>query len=250
MIKNKRVLLIGGSGNLGSYIIKAKIFKLIDHPNKKKLNLLNSFTIKKYLKKNYDLIINCAAMARMRECQNNPKKAKKINVYGIDKLVNEIKSSEKKNKKKIKLIHISTDGVYPSTKGNYMEVSKLKPYNIYGWTKLYAERIVQKLDKFIIIRTRFFNKNKIFYKTAATDIFSSMIEIHSLVKEIKFIATTEFNGIINIGSTRKSDYQNYKKYKKNIKPCKRKDILKDLNFEIAKDSSMNLKLFKKLKHIK
>ena len=77
-----------------------------------------------------------------------------------------------------------------------------------------------------------------------------MIEIHSLVKEIKFIATTEFNGIINIGSTKKSDYQNYKKYKKNIKPCKRKDILKDLNFEIAKDSSMNLKLFKKLKNIK
>ena len=41
--------------------------------------------------------------------------------------------------------------------------------------------------------------------------------------------------------------ENYKKYKPNIKPCKRKDILKNLNFKIAKDSSMNLSLLKKIK---
>ena len=37
-------------------------------------------------------------------------------------------SYQSHHKKKIKLIHISTDGVYPSTKGNYFENSKLKPY--------------------------------------------------------------------------------------------------------------------------
>ena len=72
-----------------------------------------------------------------------------------------IKNIKKKNKKRIKLIFMSTDGVYASIKGNYKETDILKPYNYYGWTKLKAEQQVKKLDNYIIIRTRFFNKNKI-----------------------------------------------------------------------------------------
>ena len=245
--KNKRILLIGGSGTLGSSIIKSNFFKDIDYPSKKKLNLLNSKSIKNTIKKNYSLIINCAALARMRECEINPSKAIKINIIGLQKLINEIKEFEQKNKKKIKLIHISTDGVYPSIKGNYSESSKLQPYNVYGWTKLLVEQIVKTLKSFIIIRTRFFNKKKITFNTAATDIYTSMIELENLVKEIKFIAETKYNGIINIGKKRESDYLNYKKYKRNITPCKKTDIMKNVNFKIAKDASMNLKLMNKLK---
>ena len=67
------------------------------------------------------------------------------------------------------------------------------------------------------------------------------------IKEIKYISGTRFKGIINVGKKKQSDFLNYKKFKSNIKPCKRKDILKDLSFKIAKDASMNLNLFKKLK---
>ena len=38
---NKKILLIGGSGNLGSCIKKSKIFKKLISPKKKSLNLLN-----------------------------------------------------------------------------------------------------------------------------------------------------------------------------------------------------------------
>ena len=92
-----------------------------------------------------------------------------------------------------------------------------------------------------------FDKSNIRFNTAATDIFTSAIEVQSLVKEIKYISSIKFNGIINIGKERKSDFENYKKFKKNIKPCRRKDILEDLGFKIAKDASMNLSLLKKLK---
>ena len=74
-----------------------------------------------------------------------------------------------------------------------------------------------------------------------------MIELQNLTKEIKFISLKNFNGVINIGERRRSDYENYKKFKPNIIPCKRKDIIKHLNFEIAKDASMNLNIFKRLK---
>ena len=250
MKRGKRILLIGGSGTLGSCIIKSKIFKKIDAPKKNQLNLTNKSNIKKFLFKRYDLIINCAAVARMKECEKKPIKAIKINIFGTLNLINEIKNYESFYGKKIKLIHISTDGVYPSINGNYAENGKLKPYNVYGWTKLCSEAFVKMLTNYIVIRTRFFDKNKIRFKTAATDIFTSMLEVKNLVKEIKKISNTNFTGIINVGKKRESDYSNYKKYKPQIMPCKRKDILKNLNFRIAKDASMNLTLLKKIKQIR
>ena len=251
MIKENKVLLIGGNGTLGSTFVNLKIFKKIDAPRKKELNLLNKKSIRKFIKKKYNIIINCAAVARMRECEKNPYKAIKVNVFGTLNLVEEIKKHHKNYKEKIKLIHISTDGVYSSSKGNYQENSSLKPYNNYGFTKMLAESIVTKiLENYIVVRTRFFDKKNIRFKTAATDIFTSMMEVEDLVEAIKCVLLKNYKGIINIGQKRKSDYENYKKFKPNIKPCKRKDIVKNLDFEIARDVSMNLKIFNKLKKSK
>ena len=247
MTRVKKVLLIGGGGTLGSSVVKLKTFKNLYVPKKQDLNLLRRSSISKFLKNGYDLIINCAAIARMKECEKNPLKAIKVNVFGTLNLVQEIMHYQDNFKKKINLIHISTDGVYPSIKGNYSENSVAKPYNVYGWTKLCSESIVKMLENYIIIRTRFFDKANIKFNTAATDIFTSMIEVQNLVKEIKNISLTNFVGVINIGEKRRSDFENYQKFKPYIKPCKRKDILKDLSFKIAKDASMNLNLFKKLK---
>ena len=247
MQKSKKVLLIGGEGNLGSSIVSLKLFKNLYAPSKRNLNLLKKSSINKILKNKYDLIINCAAIARMKECEKNPSKAINVNIFGTLNLIEEIINYEIKKKKIIKLVHISTDAVYPSVKGNYKENSPLKPYNVYGWTKLCSESIVKMLDEHIIIRTRFFDKKNIKFETAATDIFTSMIEKRNLVKEIKSLAASTFVGTINIGEKKRSDFENYKKFKSDIKPCKRKDIIKNLNFKIAKDASMNLSYLKKIK---
>lgn len=244
--KNKKVLLIGGSGTLGSAIVNSGYFKNIVNPSKKKLNLLNKESIRKFLKKNVDIIINCAAMARMSECEKKPQMAYKINVEGTNNLVDELINFNSKSKKEIKLIHISTDGVYESTKGNYSEKSNTNPYNFYGLTKLLSEQVVKKLKKYIIIRTRFFNKSKIRFKTAATDIYTSMIEVQELVKKIKLISEKKFIGIVNIGDRKRSDFKNYKRYNNTIKPCKKRDITKNLKFKIATDASLNLNLYKKI----
>jgi len=246
--KKNKTLLIGASGNLGSAIEKSKLFKNLYSPSKKILNIENRKKIRKILIKNkFNLIINCAAMARMKECEIHPTRAIKVNVFGMMNLVDEITNYQSRFNKKIKLIHISTDGVYPSISGNYSENSRTEPYNIYGWTKLYSELIVKRLKNYVVIRTRFFNKNNIKFNTAATDIFTSMMEVQNLVRAIKIISIKNFIGVINVGEQRKSDFENYKKFKKNIKPCRRKDILKELGFKIAKDASMNLSLLKKIK---
>ena len=247
MKKNKKILLIGGSGQLGSMLVSSKLFKKIYFPSKKKLNILNNKKIRKILTTGkFQIIINCAALARIRECENNISKAIDVNVSGTLNLVKEIMKYNKSSKKNLRLIHISTDAVYPSQKGGYSEKSPLGPYNVYGWTKLASEFLVKMIDNHVILRTRFFNKENIKFHKSAKDLFSSSIEIKELVKNIKIISESNFTGTINVGAKRKSDYANYKKFKSSLKPCFRKDIVKSLKFNLGKDSSMNLKLLKKI----
>ena len=125
-------------------------------------------------------------------------------------------------KKKIKLLFISSDGVYPSTEGGYKETDKVKSYNYYGFTKIKAEKFIKKYHNHIIIRTRFFNKKKIKFKYSATNIFTSSLEVNRLVKYIHRILRKNFTGILNVGRNKISDYDNYKKYIKNLIPCDKK----------------------------
>lgn len=243
LLKKNKLLIIGGTGNLGKSFKNSNFFKDCHFPTKKKLNLLNKTQINKFIsKKKIEVIINLAAIARMGDCENNKKLAYQINVIGCKNLVNSIKYIDKN----IKLVHISTDGVYASISGNYKETSRLKPYNYYGLTKLKAEKIVKTMKNYLIIRTRFFNKNKIQFKTAAEDSFSSSIEVTKLVNIIKILLKKNIKGILNVGEKRISDYLLYKKYKKSIKKCKRFEIQNTINFKISKDASLNCNRFKKL----
>jgi len=240
-------LLLGGTGTLGKAIIKSKLFKNLKHPSSKKVNILSKNQIESFLIKNkIDTIIHCAAMARVKECEENKKRAYKINVIGTKNIVDVIKKISKKNKKKIKLIFMSSDGVYASTKGNYKESDNLKPYNYYGLTKVKGEHQVKKLDNYLIIRTRFFNKKKIKFVYSATNIFTSALEVNTLVKYLYKIITKQYTGILNIGGKRISDYERYYKFNKKVMPCDKNKIFNELNFKIATDASLNLQKFKKL----
>ena len=94
---------------------------------------------------------------------------------------------------------------------------------------LLRKATIQKVRNYIVIRTRFFDKKNIRFKTAATDIFTSMMEVEDLVKAIRSVFLKNYKGIINIGQKRRSDFENYRKFKPNIKPCKRRDVAKNLD---------------------
>ena len=175
MIKNssqiyKNALLIGGSGKLGSEIVKSKYFKNINAPEKKFLNLKNK---KQYLSRDINLIINCSGYTEIRKCEKFKKKAFDLNVVTTRNLVREIIYQNKMKVRKIKLIQISSDAVYAMTNGNYRENGRCNPKSYYGLCKLETEKAVKKINNFLIIRTRFFNKKNFQYNDAATDIYSS-----------------------------------------------------------------------------
>ncbi len=243
--KNK-ILIVGGSGTLGSSFKKSFEFKNADYPSSKSLDLTNKKSIKKFLKKKYNIIINCMGAGRIRECEKFKDKAIKLNVVSVINLVDEILACEKKFKKKLKLIHISTDVVYKADRGNYKESDKPNPQNFYGFTKMISEQIVSQLKNHLIIRTRFFNKDNFKYREAATDIFSSMLEVNDLVKKIVKINKANFRGTINIGDKRVSDYSKMVIFFPKLKRTSWKKIQKKNDIRISQDSSLNLSLYKNL----
>ena len=73
-----------------------------------------------------------------------------------------------------------------------------------------------------------------------------MFIVSELVSYIEKLIKIKFKGIINIGDKKDSNYNKVKQYKNNIKKCNYRDLIKEINFVIAKDASMNLTKMKKI----
>lgn len=246
-MKYKKVLLTGSTGNLGKAILNLPNFSSFLTPSRNAVNITKPNSINFFFDKNdIDAVIHCAALARMKECYSNPTKAIETNIIGTANLVAETIRKEIKEEKSIRFIHISTDGVYEGKKGKYSEKDPAIPYNIYGWTKLGAECSVKLLKNHCIIRTSFFDPNNIKFEESAKDAYTSKVTVDYLANAIIMMLNNDFIGVINIGSERKSDYEKYKKYKPSLKPCKFIDIQKTAPFPLAKDASMDCRLWKKI----
>jgi len=148
-MKRKKIIVIGGSGDLGQALIpkllsngfdcvsisrksnRNKLVKNIkcDITNFRKLNLI----INKFKP---DIIIHLAGLTGNIACETNPKKAFLTNVFGT---LNILKSSIKL---KPKIIFISTGEIYGKTKNRVNENALPKPVNIYGITKMLAENLI------------------------------------------------------------------------------------------------------------
>lgn len=246
-MKYGKVLLTGGSGTLGKHVVSSGYFKGLLAPTHREMDITDAGSVERFFSKNkFDAVIHCAAMARVSQCEQDPQGAIKANSMGTANLVAAAMKKEARTGKKIRFVHISTDGVYQSTKGNYSEHDEAVPYNTYGWTKLAGESAASTMVNFCIIRTRFFDPSAIKYDTYATDSHSSMITVNELARAIAIMLGSSFVGTINIGGERKSDYDALKKHKPSIKPCRFRDIQGKVQFRLSKDASMNTSLWNRI----
>ena len=94
-----------------------------------------------------DVIIHGAAMTNVDECEKHKELAYKLNVVGTQNIVDAAKEIN------AHLIFISTDFVFDGQDGPYDENGLPNPISYYGETKLQAERIVQTVETWSIIRT-------------------------------------------------------------------------------------------------
>lgn len=146
------ILITGAKGQLGQEFKRLQnsfegniILTDIDE-----INICSLESIYKYLENyNLDFIINCAAYTDVKKAELEKDKAILVNSYGVMNLINYC------IKKKIKLIHISTDYVYSSDSLDpIIEESNINPLNHYGFSKRMGERHIEKSKlESIVIRT-------------------------------------------------------------------------------------------------
>lgn len=101
---------------------------------------------------NPDWLINCAALANLEKCEEDPIQARILNTDLPGELA---AACAKRN---IPFVHLSTDSVFDGTKeGIYTETDEPSPPGVYSQTKLDGERAVQQVNpQAIIARVNFY----------------------------------------------------------------------------------------------
>lgn len=155
-----KILILGSSGFLGKLIYKKlkNDFNVTNNGlNRKRISLVSfKKTNKLILNINPDLIINCAALTNIDQCEKFPKKSYDVNV----KVVKNIFKVKKENNLKFFFIQFSTDSLYDyKTNINNKETNIPRINNIYSKHKNLVEKLCLK-NKSLIFRTNFFGKYK------------------------------------------------------------------------------------------
>ena len=175
----KRILIVGGNGQLGNCIRKIAA----DFENRYEFNFTDSTTLNVNDRESisdvfYDFkphfCINASAYTAVDLAEKEPEKAFAVNAEGVANLA---EACEEYN---CVLIHVSTDYVFDGeTNISYSEDSFTNPQGVYGASKLKGEELATDINpKTIVIRTSWlyseFNKN--FVKTML-NLFSQKDEL-------------------------------------------------------------------------
>jgi dTDP-4-dehydrorhamnose reductase len=159
-----KILITGVSGLLGINLAQEAMTahdvtgvdrgKLKSAPfNILKLDLLNPGAVDLALDSaRPDWLINCAALADLEACENNPELAQRLNIDLPAQMAKACKA------RGIPFVHISTDAVFDGEKdGFYTETDIPNPPGVYSQTKLGGERAVLSEDaSAIVARVNFY----------------------------------------------------------------------------------------------
>ena len=173
MVDLNKILIAGGHGMIGSHLdfgIK---------PSKAEFDVTNSKNISEKCKQYNPSGILCLSSINLRDSEQNPLEAYKVNTLGVYNLAKEAK------KRKIPLILLSTGAVFSGrAEDSFSEENIPNPKNIYGQTKYLAEIItLENSKKNLVVRTGWvFGANK---DSKKKGIFDKMLDLAIEGKEIK-----------------------------------------------------------------
>ncbi|MCF7861953.1 SDR family oxidoreductase [Candidatus Woesearchaeota archaeon] len=212
----KKVLVVGGSGQLGSALVSQldeKFDVLGTYFFNKRSNLIKLDVTKKdkvfeTIKQiSPDIIILTSAFTHIDNCEIMKPLANDLNINGVKNVVKAAKSV------KAKLVFISSYYVFNGKKEMYSERDKPDPLNHYGITKLQSEEEVSKLDEYMIVRS-----SKIFdiddrtyvsslmssvkakeYVNVASDQYTNPITANYLAEIIALLIEKNRKGIFHVG---------------------------------------------------
>lgn len=226
----KRILVTGASGLLGlnfCYFFHRKydIFGVVNTTRLSGLpfktircNLLTNSAASLLDEAKPDIVLHCAAMADIDQCEKNPNGAVAINAVYPGLL------AAQAAKREIKFVHISTDAVFDGENcGNegYREDDPTNPISRYAETKLQGEQFVLDSNpKALVARVNFFGWStsgkrslaEFFYNNLSAgnhvngfrDVYFSTLYVHYLADILDELIGLDICGIYHVFS---SDWQ-------------------------------------------
>lgn len=246
----KRLFVIGGSGLVGSKIIKyaASDYKIHFTYNNTTRNISNTSSTQLDLLKhpskifdimksfNPDTVIHTVAYRSVDFCEENPKFADILHVERTREIAEFCKVN------KTKLVFFSTDAVFKGEmKKKYDENDEPNPLNYYGKTKLRAENVLLNSNtKNLVLRT------SVVYGCDKRSIFTNWI-IESLLKnQIVEPHVDQYNTPTLVDDLAKATLLCLEKDVKGIFHAAGKTCLNRYDFalKIAKTFDLNLNLIK------
>ena len=159
-----KLLITGATGLLGSCIVREslnehEIFGISKESippaarwQHRRLDLTDATPTLLFLTNVHpQIIIHCAALTDVEQCERNESRAWAINVEATKVLASWA------DEHAAKFVLISTDSVFDGTSSNYRESDHPAPVNVYARTKLAAEELVRShCPGALVIRTNFF----------------------------------------------------------------------------------------------
>jgi dTDP-4-dehydrorhamnose reductase len=154
----KKVLLVGGSGMLGSNIVVSNTaFDLyptylrnrITHPRALRLDISDRDSVLKRVEAiQPEVIVHAGGMTKPTACEKEPAVAHRVNVEGTAHLIEASRGIG------ARFIFLSSDLVFDGSAERYDEDSPTHSLSVYGHTKVEGEELVRTgSDDFAIVRT-------------------------------------------------------------------------------------------------
>lgn len=131
-----KVVITGGSGLLGTALRQTFADCRVIAPPRDELDVAERDQVERLIAREQpDLIIHCAAMTAVDDCERQPEQAYRVNAQGTQ---NVAESAAGNN---IRLVAVSTDYVFSGDAGRpYSEDDVAAPRSVYGASKLAGER--------------------------------------------------------------------------------------------------------------
>jgi len=227
--KINKILIVGGSGLLGTALLK--LDPSLTAPSHEEFDINDLNMMRDYLRENeFDTLLLAAAFTSPPAVDDNPIEAMKTNIGGTANVI------ELCDEFSLKVVYISTDYVFSGEKGNYKEDDELFPQNLYAWSKLGGECAVRMYSNSLIIRTSF-SENVFPFEKAFVDQFTSRDSVDTIAELIlKFVKATNVKGLLHVGTERKSVKDlAIKLGSKEVKDLKRNEV----SFRVPYDTSLN-----------
>ncbi|HEU5202332.1 MAG TPA: sugar nucleotide-binding protein, partial [Nitrospira sp.] len=144
-----RAIITGAAGLIGQYLVKSAPCWApgwdVQGLTRVQLDLTDRSAVASAFQRHKpQLIIHCAALSRTRDCEQDPERARRINVDATATLSQLARD--------IPFMLLSSGEVFDGARGWYRETDEPSPINVYGRTKLEAERVVLQNPAHTVVR--------------------------------------------------------------------------------------------------